>query len=270
MTWKLITFGGVTLPLNVPTTPVGTAPSRTAGVALPDGGYFDALGSSVPAARRWPHPLPYQATLVADTAAALETALFALEALCGSRLATLTRQLANGTTTQTCTARLLQVEANRKWQHHYHLPVTLHFEQVGPWYSTTAQTVVATLSTSPKTQALANAGTAPVTAVTISTAVMSGTPITNLLIARAGYTEIEYYGTIAAAAPPGKVLVIDTGAWSVVNDGVEDYDHFRRTANHKEVAWLRIPAASSITVTITRTGGGASDTVTFGYYEAWN
>jgi hypothetical protein len=174
----------------------------------------------------------------------------------------------DGTTRQWCTARLLSVGGTRQIQHKYHQPVELQFLILSRWYSETATTVVGTLSASTVAVTLPNTGNARVTDVTITLRPLSGSAITELTIARTDYTSFKYSGSIAASTS----LVIDTGAWSVTNNGTEDYANFTLTASHHEAAWLRLPrnaSASSIDVNVTRVGGGASDSASFMYYPAW-
>lgn len=63
-------------------------------------------------------------------------------------------------------------------------------------------------------------------------------------------------GTLAA----GDSLVIDCGAMSVTNAGVDDYDALHLTANHKNAAWLELPKAVVSTATITWTDDSAGST----------
>ncbi|MCX6786849.1 MAG: hypothetical protein NTU85_03510 [Candidatus Kaiserbacteria bacterium] len=143
----------------------------------------------------------------------------------------------------------------------------MQFQVLSRWFSATAKTVTGTLSSAATTVTLANAGTARVTAVTITVTAVGGGPLTGVKVGRTGYTELEYTGVIQ----PSKALEINTGAWSVLNDGVADYttEHFRLTANHHEVFWLRLPRLTGADVVVTRTGGSATDTAVFSYYEAW-
>lgn len=73
-----------------------------------------------------------------------------------------------------------------------------------------------------------------------------------------GYS-FSYDGTLIS----GETLVIDTGAVSVKNNGVDDYAHFHPPANHEE--WMHIsPGNNALLITIV--GGGKFDIV---YYAAF-
>jgi hypothetical protein len=265
MTWQLYSFASVVLPTGSPLLPVGAPPAYTAGVNLPGGAYFDQEGTHH-GGPKLPYELRLRVTALAASHTALETALFALTELSGLR-GTLIRVLADGSTQQWCTAKLLSVPASGDVQNVRSQPLELVFQVQSYWYKATAITNTTTLNTSPKTVTLLNAGNARVTDAVI-TVTAGSAAITSLTIARTGYSELQYTGTIAA----GKALVIDTGAWSVLNDGADAYTaEFQRTSNHIENTWFRLPRStpSGTAFTVTIVGGSTDSTISFVYYEAW-
>jgi hypothetical protein len=63
--------------------------------------------------------------------------------------------------------------------------------------------------------------------------------------------------------------VVDCGARSIKNNGVDAYSGLTLNAGHTTAPWLRL-APGSNTVTITYSGNAdASATVTFSYYDGW-
>lgn len=112
---------------------------------------------------------------------------------------------------------------------------------------------------------LVNAGNATVDNCVITVAVPGGSPaITALTIVVPDEASITYSGTIIA----GTELVIDVGAWSVENDGDDDYDGLVRNAGHAIFPWHEI-AAGGGWVGVARTGGDDTCTITFTYSDRW-
>jgi hypothetical protein len=92
--------------------------------------------------------------------------------------------------------------------------------------------------------------------------------ITNLVIERISQAAIHehliYTGTILAT----KSLVIDCGAGSVKNDGVGDSAHFSRGADHKYDGWFKLESGSNV-IQVISTGGGATSSIEFNFYDGW-
>lgn len=76
------------------------------------------------------------------------------------------------------------------------------------------------------------------------------------------YEHLVYIGSIAA----GESLVIDCGEQSAKNDGVGDSAHFSRGADHKYDGWMQLEPGDN-TVEVTRTGGGATSSISFSFYD---
>ncbi|HEY1015721.1 MAG TPA: hypothetical protein VGE07_23635 [Herpetosiphonaceae bacterium] len=118
------------------------------------------------------------------------------------------------------------------------------------------------ISTNPTTFTLTNNGNA-ISRYVIIRVVPAGSSMTSLTI-KCGQAEWTFSGTVVA----GQTLEINTGACSVLNNGVDAYASFAFTGNHTMDDWFRLnPGANS--VTITRTGASGGATVYVEYYDAW-
>jgi hypothetical protein len=100
------------------------------------------------------------------------------------------------------------------------------------------------------------AGTATVTAVNIQHRTGGG------II----YNELVWSGSLASS----QILVIDCGAFTVLKNGVDDYQNFSLGANHREVPWFRLWNGTN-NVRVTLTGGVGTEPATIGldYYDGW-
>jgi hypothetical protein len=63
-------------------------------------------------------------------------------------------------------------------------------------------------------------------------------------------------------------LVIDFGAMSILNSGVNAYSGLVFSTSHKIDDWMRLDPGNN-TITLTRTGGGATSEVALSYYDGW-
>jgi hypothetical protein len=286
MTYRLLRFGTtdktIDLPLAAAEFDAGTAGS-VSGIVKTVDGFYDTLGTAR-APMALPYELPLAAELVAATVAALSTSALGLRALRGERLA-LWREMSVDGALQWCWARLMRKGAprgpgNRMWQ-----PVELSFEITSPWYGAYydgdgwllddgfffdnglyLDTGLLTTIVSGAPFTITHGGDAEITAIVITVTAAAGAAITALTV-KVGATSIwewTYTGTIAA----GKALVVDCGAQTVKNDGTADYAHFDLTSNHNQNYWFAFQPGAN-TVTVTMTGGGATSTIAFAYYEAW-
>jgi hypothetical protein len=118
------------------------------------------------------------------------------------------------------------------------------------------------LNSTPKAVIVTNGGNALATRVILSITAGSA-PITALAIA-SGLHSVTYTGTIAA----GKTLVLDCGAWSILNDGVDAYALFARSSAHASPYWFALTPGAN-TVTVARVGGATDSTLTLDFSDAW-
>lgn len=277
MSYNLNKFGQTDLPKVNAEPDVGTGPAKSDLVNIP-GGWFDPQGTAQADAQT--HIIPLACALIGATKTALDDAYDTVRALKGVR-DKLWRLRADGDI-QWIWARMIEIQAVRDYRVPHRLPMTISFQRLSPlwnglrsddgWlldagdrldeglYLDGTPTV---LNTSPKNITVTNSGNATVkNAVITVTAV--GTDITALTIAKSGETQLVYSGTIAA----GESLVIDCGAWSVENDGTDDYANFALGASHAIEEWLHLEPGNN-TITVTKTGGGTTSTIGFTYYDGW-
>jgi len=120
--------------------------------------------------------------------------------------------------------------------------------------------------TTPISPEINNAGDAVQRDITI-TITAAGTDITVLGIsnAEAGHvSDFHFTGTIAV----GKSLVIDTEAWSVLNDGADAWDDLAFQGGHAIDGFLRFKGGNN-TINLHRTGGSNDSTYEFAFYDAF-
>ena len=92
------------------------------------------------------------------------------------------------------------------------------------------------------------AGTNAITALTIATST----------------TDIDWTGNIAS----GQSLVIDCGAKSIKENGVNDYVGFAYGGSHTANGWLELPPGDTA-ITISRTGGSTDSIVQVDFQDIW-
>jgi hypothetical protein len=230
---------------------------------LPGGQPYDPLGTD--RATRKATRITAEVLLVASTPAALRTALDAWLAKVGKR-GTLVRADDAGNQ-QTVTALLVDAQASRQVDNILHLPLTLNFDVLSPCWSGAAHIPTVTLATTSATVIPSpNDGNARVTNPILTvTAVTSAITLVEVAQSVTG-GQVSWYwaGTLAA----GKSLVIDCGALSVKNDGVDAYSGFALYPTHTVDEWLRIESGAN-TPTVKRTGGGATSTASLSYADGW-
>ncbi len=272
--YTLEKFGSLTLPTARPATTIGAPPVQSAITAVAAGGGYDGLGSAQSRAK--PFTVTHNCALYsASSQTAIQTQLDALKALVGTR-GRLYRRLPSGTL-QWITARLVSLDATRTIDNDHYLDISLTFQAAEyPWrgnhhgdgwvldageYFDTGLVFDETGLTVP----MPASGSVPVTNggnATVRNAVITitaaGSSITQLTLTKSGETDLKYVGTIAA----GQSLVIDCGAYTVKNNGVDDYANFSRETNHVIAEWLALSAGAN-TIGTTRTGGNASSSITF-------
>jgi len=261
--YRFTKFNSVTLPVY--NEEGDASPGDTMGTRfeLPDGAAMDLYGTGI-APIRYPYVRSWAAYVLADSEAALRTAIDGLRVLRGVRGA-LVRARSDDAAEQTAMARCTVI-STRTSPDKDGIPVQwveLTFE-IYTVFSSTPHADAATAIAAPTTNvSRTNAGNRTVKNAVI-TVHAGDAPITALDLTITGKVQLVFSGTIAAT----KNLVIDCGAWTVLNDGAEAYDDFALGANHHRDAWLPLePGVNTVIVAIT--GGGTGATFNLAFSDAW-
>lgn len=247
---------------------------QSAITAVSAGGGYDGLGASQSRAK--PFTISHNCAIYsASSQTAIQTQLDALKALVGTR-GRLYRRMPDNSL-QWITARLVTLDATRTIANNNYLDISLTFQvaeypwrgnhhgdgwvlDAGEYFDTGLVFDESGLSVpmpASGTVTVTNGGNATVRNAVI-TITAAGTNITELTLTKSGETDLKYVGTITA----GQSLVIDCGAYTVKNNGVDDYANFSRETNHVIAEWLAL-AAGANTIGTTRTGGNNSSSITF-------
>lgn len=243
-----------------------STPAAVNPMLLTIGGGFDVLGTaSAPLAT--PYTISHSGLLRASSLANLKTLLDGWRAAVGSRGTLTRRTFGSSPTSQTVSARLIQVQTQTEPVHQFGVfqPATFLFATSDEfWRASSSSSASVALDASPKTLTVTTTGNAPVRdAVVTITAQTSA--ITVVTVAISGVAEWTYTGSIAAAA----ALVVDCGARTVRSGaGVDLYSGFALGNNHASDQWLPLVVGAN-TVTITKTGGGATSTCAVAYYQKY-
>jgi len=148
-------------------------------------------------------------------------------------------------------------------------PMTLTFELEDTiWHGDDATDTI-TMTNAATTDTIVNDGNATVRSIILTyTVAVAGNTVTNLIIENetASYIcKIQYADTIAL----GEALVIDCGAKTVLNNGVNGFADFSIiTATHTKTEWL-VLAPGNNTIKVTRTSGNATDTLALAFEDAY-
>jgi len=261
MTYRIYRFGDTTLPDYNEEMPIGRAVTAKSALDIPSGGALDLFAGEriKPGSTK----ITKSCTLHATTEASLLAKFIALRVLVGTR-DQLFRLIIADDHLEWAWARFDNLDVTRKYGQisRFFQDVRLTFTVYSPaWYSQDMHSYACSVSPSGPADlatVLAESGTTvlnidqtgnidqpdakfTVTAIGAVTSVIVHNSTT-------GYS-FSYTGSL----PAGSVLVIDTGAMSVLKDGVDDYAHFTPPANHDE--WMHIaPGSNKLVITIT--GGG--------------
>jgi hypothetical protein len=262
--YRLTTFGNVALPAANYDWDAGTSETVQALVRTVGGPAYDAYGSS-DAPPAMPYQLRYQCVAYGATLAALRQTLDVLRALRGKRLKLYRMAEDDNTELHWAWARLMQVQASNTvsdqsmiWQ-----PLTLVYQVQTGWhgalheeqYNLTADDTTACAADNDGNVAVLDA---------VLTITAGDAAITELLVTISPLCQFIYDETIAA----GEALVVDSGAFSVHNDGADAYNDFTLGGGQAVLEWLRLEPGET-TVAVTITGGGAGATADLDYYDAW-
>ena len=281
--YTLYRFSTLTLPDEMPTDDNSTAEYTSSPIPLSSGGAFDPFGD-VQTYSVGTYKLSKTCSFHFSDTDTMKTYVNSLRALAGQK-AQLFRQWDNDTV-EWVMARLLRITSDRELESTRHIEVNLEFDvyshywhgsYIGPWYLDDGHYLNAglyldsggdnvVLNTSPKSFTITLDGNVvmndPTITVTAGSASITALEIKNTTASN--LSELDYAGTIAA----GESLVIDCGAYTVENDGVDDEANFSLGATHGIEEWFRlIPGGNTITVTIT--GGSTDSEIDFDYYIGW-
>jgi hypothetical protein len=257
-------FDTTVLSTKAPMQEIGLGAAALGLQSLPGGGVHDPWGADT-APVQLPYTLACSHIITAASAAAMATAYYAIRALHGKR-AWLYRTPDGGTAYRDrVLARLESIGVSREVQNGLNLPVELVFSIEGsPWQGADGTVTTVLDGGAGHTHILcANDGNARVTAVVITITALVA-PITSLTITVGAITSIKWADSLAI----GESLVIDCGAKTIRNDGVDAYEHFTLEAGQTVDDWIRLEAGNN-TVEITMVGGDATSPVVIAYRDGY-
>lgn len=252
-------FGTTDLPLRSPSQTVGIPVIGGLGINT-IGGAVDPLGSD-DGRVQVPYMQRTEGVVIADTAAALGTAVYALRALYGKR--DKLYRVRDGAGTEWVYARLTQIDVQRGLNDTLMQSLGFTWQIEEAVWSGSAHDVVGTLSGGTTNMSLPNAGNARVDNAVI-TVTVAGTPLTGLTMLVAGTSQIAWAGTVAV----GNAIILNCGAHTVRNNGADAYNGFSYGTAHYVSRWLELEPGTT-TFTVIRTGGGTATTVGVAYYDGW-
>lgn len=257
MAYYLSGFSTVTFPLVQPITEMPTVPAMQGAIATLGGG-FDAWGSDdAPAA--FPVFVQYRVAVASAVAATYVAAVDELRGLARKR-AYLARKAQDGTV-HYALARLTSVTGTDTIETFSVLELTLEFEVWEHWWGQLYEET-ATLTGSPQDVPVTGYGNIADDYATLT--ITAGDAAITAVTVACGDATWTYTGTIVI----GNSLIVDAGAWSVLNDGADAYADFAFGALHVLPGMFRLlPGAN--TVTVTYTGGGTGSTIKIDYSDAW-
>lgn len=281
--YRITEFGSTSLPQAQSSYTAGTAPTVSSIVSTVDG-VFDLVGTDL-ALPKLPYTLQYSCLAYASSQSTLRSTLDALRALRGKKQKLYRQTLGTSPADQWAWARLKQVAFDHTYKHGLTIaqPIVMEFEVLSYWhgepssawllddgyymddglYLDEGTTTAFTLDSSPKDCVVANSGNILATEVQLS--VLAGSAdITALTISMGGIYNWTYSGTISA----GEELLIDCRAFTVLNNGDDDYANFSLNSGHLSYFWLALEPGNN-TVTVTKTGGSTDSVLTFVFYDAW-
>ena len=283
--YRIERFGAITLPVGNNEYTLSPAPARMAVVETTSGGYDnDGNGRSKQAL---PFAINYTGIVSEDTDGLNRTRLDALRGAVGTR-ALLYRRAADDDTVQTCIARLVSAPMTWPYTQRGWFETEFNFMQLTPWRGAWHESEwfldegvrlddgreldeAPPIAWDPavKSTTTTNAGNLPINDAVL-TMTAGGSAISSILITLYDYataeirSQLQWMGSLAA----GRSLVIDSGAFSILNDGTSNYGNLTLTTNHKADHWLEVLPGTNGLV-IVRFGGDATSTFSFNYRDGW-
>lgn len=276
--YAITQFGTITLPTYNTEWPLEPLPARLLFVET-TGGAFDNDGDGRNR-QTLPFALRYQAVVSEDTYNNNRGVLDTLRAAVGTR-AKLYRTALDNNAQQFCTARLSAMPHTWPFEQRGYFVISLDFQQLSPWNGavhgvgwffdagivldnarTLDETPPTTLNTSPKSITIANAGNLPVDNVQFILTAGSAN-ITTFSLSGPDWG-FSWSGILVA----GSTLTIDTGAFSVLNAGGNDYANFTLATNHKVEKWVSFTPGNN-TFSVAKVGGSTNSTLAAVFYDRW-
>jgi hypothetical protein len=260
-------FGALSIPDYDASQDYGGDATLTGYVQPPGRPAYDTYGTArVPRDGR---EVTISGVFVSSSMTALDTLLDTWRAVVGTR-GLLTVTLASAAT-RTRYARLtaldLEIEPGPARMQRFSMTYRLEGDiWLGTAHVGTGDDLV-TLNTSPKVMTINNAGNAPVyNAVLTLTAGAANITAVTIANAATGYvSSVTYTGTVTA----GQALVLDAGAWTVKNNGVDAYAGITYGATHA-VDGLLVLGPGNNSITITLTGGSTDSTAAYAFHDGWS
>lgn len=251
MAYYLRSFAGQLLPRGDSVDGLSAGPIEQTLVGVAGGAVLDVWGDV-------PKPLGlHQIAHRGKYSASVDTNLNALMGLIGRR-GTLVRRRQLDSSDQQKTARLLVVDWDRGVEQSIHAELRCTFEARGYWRSSSQST---TNRTSTGTMTATNGGTAPIFDPTFTFA----SSATGSKTIRVQIVALGVDWTWAGTVTNGQSLVIDCGAESILNNGVDAYSGLTLNVAHVSNWWAYLmPGSNSVAVTLTGAG-----TLTLGWYNQW-
>ena len=280
MSGRWTQFAGYTLPDSLARIPETVQAERLTVKTL-GGGFYDP-NAGQRASVRYPREVTYSAQFVEASNAALGAQLDIWRGLVGTTDLLWMAPYDTSKADRWCIAKLLDVNDSRAYNLRLHQPVNFVFELQTPWAgaSNHGDPVIdsgayrfasglysdlsspETLNWTPKGFTLLNDGNAPCRSAGIT--IMAGNSTLTYLKFEGinGHTEFEWSGTLLAH----QVLTIDCRTCTTLANGVADYQHIQRTANHHNACLLEIPPTTGETLNV-HTNAWAELVVTWS--ETW-
>lgn len=288
MGYYLSRFGNTQLPITEPITEMPTAPAQEGAVATLGYGYDAFGGDTAPAV--FPYPLQYRVVVVGTTAAAYMSTINELRA--HARKRNYVYRTGQDGAVHRALARLEQVSAQDSvetfnavelafrfliwshWENDWnagewwfdqpteHAPLPQLYFDTGLFFD--AAGVTTTLTTSPQPIVYTLGGNVAVddAIITITAGSAAITAVTVACVDRR--FSWTWTGTLAI----GKSLVIDAGAWSVLNDGADAWAGFAFNSGHS-IEGIAHLAAGANSIVVTLTGGGTGSTFGVNTPDRW-
>lgn len=283
MSYVLDRFGTLTLPALMtiedisPVAPIDALLQTTSGV-------FDNTGGAR-GEPKFPQMVNMKTTVAQTDPNVFRTTIDALRAAVGTR-DWLYRRAENNASIQKALCRLVQMPYQRQIENWATMPLDFKWQQLSPWLGLDHgvtwrfdsgeffdsgrifdESPPISLASAVASITLVNGGNLPCHNMIIEVKSGAiGAPLTSIVITSESTNQgIRWTG---ALYPSGE-LRIDTGAWSVLNAGVDEFNSLNTfELGQTNPYWMQLePGANSLFVV--RQGGGTDSTITFIYNDTW-